>query len=870
MFIIIRYCFVLFFSSLWLFGLAQVRPDIPEKENTPISFDDKKPLTPKDTVLCIPVYSSGCGDGDGFTDFAVEEIVNFGSGCADNTGFSGWSEYYELGPAFLIPGQTHDFIMKTGYNNQEVCIWIDFNDDCDLTGDELILTDFALSNAGQLYTASVLIPNDAIPGLHRMRARTNWQGSSSDPCASYTYGEAEDYFVMVGTLITGTLQGTVTKLSGGVPIENAVITLNGLIDYTLTTGSDGSYNNDNIMVGDYNVECYKEGFNIENTIITIEEDITSSLDFQLTQPTIEVDPLTLSVELAQNTTTQEEITITNSGNGPLSWSASMVLIEKESKDFLDLQFEYPLTGGSGEAGIETDGLYIYTTTWNGAGIHKYDLDGNLLETFNISGALALRDLAYDGNYFYGSSAIPLVYEMDFTNKVLVSTIAAPVNVRAIAWDNINEYFYANNWGEPVTMFDKTGTMLGSFNVGPEGESYYGFAYDFTSAGGPYLWGYGQAGNSMNEIVQIQLPFGNETGLIVNIEDKLSNPVFGAAGGLFTHPNLVFGKWTLGGAVQNEWMWGLELEDAVTWVWAQPNAGTLAGGSMETIMVNFDATDLQAGIYEAQIQFNSFPEVGNPVVNIEMNVIGGTLPCNLNAEWNCTDVSLSWEICPPDVEPDSFCVYRNDLTLAYTADTTYTNEMIFPDITYLYKVTYFLDGEESFHSNVESVNIPIPENLIPGNFGYTISGDNIILSWNTPSGCLTPVGYNLYADGAFLDFTINTTYTTTYVAPIVYWLVAVYYFGESEAAELQITTGIDNNSLNDVSIYPNPVKDQLYIQSGIMISRIEVLSLSGEKLIDQKLLANKAEIDFSNYNPGVYILEIVVGNKTEFVKFVKGK
>ena len=86
--------------------------------------------------LCVPEYSNGCGDGDGFTDFAVAEIENYNSGCADNMGFNGWSQYLELGPAVLLPNQTYDFIMQTGYNNQFATIWIDFNDDYILTDDE--------------------------------------------------------------------------------------------------------------------------------------------------------------------------------------------------------------------------------------------------------------------------------------------------------------------------------------------------------------------------------------------------------------------------------------------------------------------------------------------------------------------------------------------------------------------------------------------------------------------------------------------------------------------------------------------------------------------------------------------------------------
>ena len=44
----------------------------------------------------------------------------------------------------------------------------------------------------------------------------------------------------------------------------------------------------------------------------------------------------------------------------------------------DLQFDWPVGIGGGEAGIETNGNYIYTSKWNGSGeYYKYQMDGNL-------------------------------------------------------------------------------------------------------------------------------------------------------------------------------------------------------------------------------------------------------------------------------------------------------------------------------------------------------------------------------------------------------------------------------------------------------------------------------------------------------------
>jgi len=137
---------------------------------------------------------------------------------------------------------------------------------------------------------------------------------------------------------------------------------------------------------------------------------------------------------------------------------------------MDLQFEHPVTQAGGETGIETDGIHFYTTKWNGTSIFRYNMDGSPDGSFNITGVYAIRDLAYDGTHFYGSAGIPEVYQLDLENQELVSAFTAPINVRGIAYNDDGDYFYANNWSDPITMFDKSGNNLGSFNVGPTGET----------------------------------------------------------------------------------------------------------------------------------------------------------------------------------------------------------------------------------------------------------------------------------------------------------------------------------------------------------------------------------------------------------------
>jgi hypothetical protein len=615
-----------FFSFLFFVGYCYSQDRIEKfaKAGQPADLklqDVFKPeLNPKDD-LCIPQYSTGCGMGDGFNDFAVAEIENYNSNCEDNSG-EGWSQYLDLGPAILFPGVTYDFIFKTGYDDQFVTIWIDFNDDFELSVDEIILFDFELNQAGQFYTAEVTMPMTPYLGMHYMRARTNWQSSCDDPCESYGYGEAEDYYVIIGDAASGSVEGQVSKLTGGAPVSGATITLSGAFDYSFASEPDGSYLFDYVFVGDYTISCEKEGYNIFDYEIVVEENLTIEIDFQLTQPTIDLGLSNIDIEIPVNGEYEEMGMIENNGDGPLNWSASIAFLSDEIKEFLDLQFEYPVANGYGEAGIETDGEFIYTTMWNGNQINKYNLDGSFIETFTIDGVFGLRDLAFDGTHFYGAGSAPVLFEMDFENKELISSLDLPFMVRAIAYNHDEDYFYANNWNTDIVWFDKEGNVLGSFEAGPLGENYYGFAYDNVSFGGPYLWGYAQSGDSENELVQIQLPSGTETGFTLDVATVIPGPVFGAAGGLFTHPNLIYGKWTIGGLIQGEKIWGLELSEAQTWIGLAPYAGTLGPGESQSMNVLLNAIDLQPGEYNAEIHFISYPEVGTPIIDVKMNVITG--------------------------------------------------------------------------------------------------------------------------------------------------------------------------------------------------------------------------------------------------------
>ncbi len=234
-----------------------------------------------------------------------------------------------------------------------------------------------------------------------------------------------------------------------------------------------------------------------------------------------------------------------------------------SRDLWDTQFEFPCSQPVGEAGIESDGNYIYTSQWNAGNgtFFRYEPDGTFLGSFVISGCKNVRDMAYDGMYFYGSNASNTLWKMDFDNEVVVDSILAPVITRAIAYDDDFDAFWANNWSTDITLFDRDGVILNSFPVGTYG-NYYGFArHRFPYYNFAHLYAFSQDGSGA-VIVQINLNTGQETGYTYDAIG-FSTSGSGIAGGLFVEQDFVPEFYTLGGLIQNETIFGLELGISVT-------------------------------------------------------------------------------------------------------------------------------------------------------------------------------------------------------------------------------------------------------------------------------------------------------------------
>ena len=169
---------------------------------------------------------------------------------------------------------------------------------------------------------------------------------------------------------------------------------------------------------------------------------------------------------------------------------TVVVTQELPKDFVyDISALYP--GGVSLYGLEFDGNYFYISKWNENKIFRVNKTGTAIDSFTISGLSAtsgLRDLAWDGQFLYGSTNSTTVYKIDISTFTATTAFTSPIAVRGIAYDKANDAFWVCNWSTDLRLVSRTGATLQTITAATHGlTGMSGIAYDTLSGGGMFLW-----------------------------------------------------------------------------------------------------------------------------------------------------------------------------------------------------------------------------------------------------------------------------------------------------------------------------------------------------------------------------------------------
>ncbi len=236
----------------------------------------------------------------------------------------------------------------------------------------------------------------------------------------------------------------------------------------------------------------------------------------------------------------------------------------------DLQFSIDVeipTGEQSLVGCEFDGTHFLVSEWGYSDaiqpriVSKLDKDGNLVSQWTpvwlSGGSGGLRDLAFDGEYFYGGNTGNTIYCFDVDGN-LITSWWSPSPVRSIAYDEDYDAFWVNNWDSDLILVDRSGSTLYTITGPP---SLYGSAWEKTCSGSPALWIF--TGTSTGGPCQVEkyvdlYTGGTNLGNQHQVSDDF-DPT-GIAGGLFFTDLYVEDNGTLGGIIQMspDYLFGYEL------------------------------------------------------------------------------------------------------------------------------------------------------------------------------------------------------------------------------------------------------------------------------------------------------------------------
>ena len=201
---------------------------------------------------------------------------------------------------------------------------------------------------------------------------------------------------------------------------------------------------------------------------------------------------------------------------------------RNNRNMWDLEFEFDGTSGY-QYGVASDGEYIYTSSWSASStsmFYKYDLEGNFIEEFNISGCGQLRGMTYDGEYFYGVANSSTIYCVDLANHTLVSSTSSAYGaMRAITYDPERDGFWVvGNWSGALTLVNRAGAIV---TVGATPTSASDCAYYKDPQGVEHVYCFN---NGTNDVDDYNIATNTITSAVFNFN---TNPaVTGSSGGCF--------------------------------------------------------------------------------------------------------------------------------------------------------------------------------------------------------------------------------------------------------------------------------------------------------------------------------------------------
>jgi hypothetical protein len=149
------------------------------------------------TVATFTTVLSYCDGEAGNTTF--ENILNVTYAGINNTtsSHSGYNDFTDQMATVSLEGTNQISVEITADSSDYLYVFIDWNQNGTLDDAGEVYTLASSTSSAGPHTMDITVPIGAILGNTRMRVKLGWLESTPDPCGDFSYGEVEDYTVLV-------------------------------------------------------------------------------------------------------------------------------------------------------------------------------------------------------------------------------------------------------------------------------------------------------------------------------------------------------------------------------------------------------------------------------------------------------------------------------------------------------------------------------------------------------------------------------------------------------------------------------------------------------------------------------------------------
>ena len=485
--------------------------------------------------------------------------------------------------------------------------------------------------------------------------------------------------------------------------------------------------------------------------------------------------------------------------------------------------------------VAFDGENIYTSAWGKSStvlsmFYKYDMEGNLLDEFDVADVTSsdnyMRDMTYDGTYFYGCDAHSgTIWCYDLHNKALVASNCINTSFTELGtctYDPVNDAFWVGeratgsspNLHLDLKLVSRGGVVLQTAtaaNLG--GHTVHGTGYFIDENGGHHL-----LLNAVEGFTDHVFDYNIDTDVL--------------------NPNYIFDFSVTPG-------WG-----------AACSAGGAYIGEVNGSQYYFGDIDKSpniVGIYSLG-EYTPAPPTP-PEGNILFDFNDGIMHLNtIDADGD----GHNWEI------RQNWGNTENPFSATSASVDIYENPLI-PEN---YLVTpYKLDCEQVvFNACVQDIAHP-DEHL--GVAVSTTVGDDpdaFTIVWD--------VEMTAKEVGNWYQFNVDLR---AYQGQDIY--VAIVHFNCTNQFMVNVDdillnriyvnyVGIDESAACKLNVYPNPTSELLVVENDVTVNQYEIYSITGAMVMSKPVDQRTFSINVSKLPAGTYLLKITSEGLVQTKRFVK--